>query len=141
MKINFYILFSVWILSLIFISCSKKEVQKSINKGIGPIKNITLEATIDLKKAEKGKQIFEEKCTSCHKLAEKYVGPPLEGITKKRSPEWILNMILNPEQMIEEDPDAQALFQEYLSKMISQDISKEEAMQIFEYFRSVDENI
>ena len=79
--------------------------------GFGPVKNISIPATIDESMAAEGLKHFEAKCTACHKFStEKYVGPGLADITKRRKPEWIMNMILNPLEMTQRDPVAKELF-------------------------------
>ena len=107
------------------------------NKGIGTVKSLTLDA-IDEKLAEKGKEIYKTNCTACHKFKKRLVGPGLKGITERRSPEWIMNMIINPEEMVEKDPVAKALLAEYLSPMANQSLSEEDARAILEYFRLKD---
>ncbi len=107
------------------------------NKGVGPVKNLTLDA-IDEKLAEKGKELYKTNCTTCHKFKKKVVGPPLKGVTKRRSPEWIMNMMLNPEVMVEKDPVAKALLTEYLSPMSNQSLAEDDARAILEYFRLKD---
>jgi len=109
------------------------------NKGVGSITNLTLDA-VDEKLAEKGKALFKTNCTSCHKFKKKLVGPALKGVTERRSPEWIMNMILNPGKMVKEDPVAKALLEKYLSPMSNQSLSEEDARAILEYFRSKDKS-
>ena len=108
---------------------------KDDGQGVGKFKDITL-AGIDNSLAEKGKVIFEAKCIACHRTTDqKIVGPGLKGITTKRSPAWILNMITNPEEMTKKDPTAKDLLAEHLTQMTFQDVSDEEAKQILEYLR------
>ncbi len=107
------------------------------SKGIGPITSITL-GPIDAQKATQGQQLFQAKCSACHKLDERYVGPALKGVTQRRTGEWILNMILNPVEMTQKDPTAQELLATYLTQMTFQNVSEEEAKSILEYFRQVD---
>lgn len=109
------------------------------SKGIGPITNVAL-GPIDDAVAVKGKEIFTTKCSACHKWEERYVGPALNGVTQRREPEWILNMILNPDEMIKQDEQAKALFTEYLTPMTFQNVTQEEAEAILTYFRSLDEH-
>ncbi len=106
--------------------------------GIGPIKKADIPATIDDALVQSGKAAFDAKCVSCHKFDEKLVGPPLKGVTKRRKPEWIMNMILNPEKMTKENIEAQKLLGQYLTQMTFQNVTEQEARAIFEYFRSVD---
>src|SRR5687768_6837473 len=55
-----------------------------------------------------GKSIYDMKCQSCHKLTEdRVVGPGWKGVTQKREPAWIMNMITNVDVMLEQDPEAQ----------------------------------
>ncbi len=108
--------------------------------GVGPIQEeLNLPATIDEQLAAKGEEIFKAKCTACHKIEEKYIGPAIKGITQKRRPEWIMNMILAPEKMIQEDPIAKQLVIESNGAiMANQGLTEEEARAVLEYFRKID---
>lgn len=106
------------------------------NKGIGPVKSIQI-GEIDQNMAADGEKIFMEKCTACHKMNEKYIGPALVGVTERRSPEWIMNMILNPEEMLQKDPIARELIGQYAAPMANQHLTQDEARKILEYFRTV----
>lgn len=105
------------------------------DKGVGPITSISL-GEIDPVLAEKGKALFTNKCAACHKIEKRFVGPALKGITEKRTPEWIMNMILAPEKMVAENAEAKKLLAEYLSPMANQSLTEEEARAILEYFRT-----
>ena len=86
-----------------------------------------------------GKSIYELKCGSCHKLTEdRLVGPGWKGVTKRRQPVWIMNMITNVDMMLESDPEAQKLLEQCMVRMPNQNISKEDARIILEYMRSND---
>ena len=105
------------------------------NKGIGPIKSVTL-GEIDEDLVAKGKEVYKTNCTACHKIKKRYIGPALKGITERRSSEWIMNMILNADEMLKSDPVAKALIAEYNAPMAHQQISEEEARAILEYLRT-----
>ena len=61
----------------------------------------------------KAKELFKQ-CKACHSLGtDKLVGPGLEGVTKKRSKEWLKSWITSSTKFRETDADAQALFDEY----------------------------
>ncbi|MBI2259531.1 MAG: cytochrome c [Flavobacteriia bacterium] len=107
------------------------------NKGIGPVSSITLEA-LNADLAKKGGELFTNKCSACHALDKRVVGPPLDRLTERRTPEWIMNMILNPEQMVKEDPIAKELLGEYLAPMANQSLTQDESRAILEYFREND---
>ena len=111
-----------------------ENVDPMSNKGIGPIDSVTL-GEIDPTLAAEGEVVFKAKCTACHKITKKFVGPALKGVTQRRSPEWIMNMAMNPEEMIQKDPIAQKLLIEFNgAPMANQNITEEEARAILEYF-------
>jgi len=116
----------------------KEKTYDLTNKGIGPIKSVTLGADIDQAMATKGKEIYKTKCSACHKPTKKFIGPSPMGVLKRRSPEWIMNMILNPDEMVQKDPDAKALLIEFNgSPMANQNLTEEEARSVLEYFRTL----
>jgi cytochrome c5 len=86
-----------------------------------------------------GKAIYELKCQSCHRLTEeKLVGPGWKGVTQRRTPAWILNMITNVEMMLEKDPEAQKLLESCLVRMPNQNLMIEDARKVLEFQRSND---
>ena len=108
------------------------------NKGIGPIKSLTLDAEINTEMAEAGKVVYEQMCTACHKAEKNFIGPSPKGIMERRSPEWVMNMILNPEEMIMNDPIAKDLLMEFNgAPMANQNLTEEQARQVLEYFRTL----
>jgi mono/diheme cytochrome c family protein len=108
--------------------------------GVGPITNDDLNLTeeIDQQLATQGKEVYDANCTVCHKFEQRSVGPPLKGITERRNPAWIMNMILNPMEMTKRDPIANELLREYRTQMVYQNISKEDSRAILEYMRKMD---
>lgn len=122
----------------------KKKKESSVpvdmtNVGIGPIKEYKLSKTIDEEVAKKGEKIFKVKCAACHMPKRRLVGPAMEGIYERRNPAWVMNMILNPTEMILKDPIAVALLKEYNNnQMINQNITREEAEAMMEYFRTIE---
>ena len=109
-----------------------------INKGFGPVTTITLNSEIDQAMVAKGENIFKRMCSACHKVGKKFIGPQPNGILKKRTPEWIMNMILNPEGMVKNDPLAKKLLIEFNgSPMANQNLTEEEARSVLEYFRTL----
>ncbi len=108
------------------------------NKGVGLITSVDLPADIDQAMAAKGKEVYEKMCTACHKVDKRFIGPAPKGILERRSPEWVMNMILAPERMVREDPLAKDLLIEFNgSPMANQGLTEEEARQVLEYFRTL----
>ncbi|MBK6937935.1 MAG: cytochrome c [Chitinophagaceae bacterium] len=101
--------------------------------------DIKLTNPLDQAMVSAGKATYELKCLSCHKLTdEKLVGPGWAGVTKKRQPTWIMNMITNVDMMLEKDPEAQKLLELCLVRMPNQNISQDEARKVIEFMRSND---
>lgn len=101
--------------------------------------DIQLANPLNAQLVSQGKALFDVKCSACHKLTtETLVGPGWAGITKRRKPDWIMNMITNVDIMLDEDPEAQRLLQDCIVRMPNQNLSKEEARQILEFQRKND---
>lgn len=112
---------------------------KSDSKGVGRFTSVQL-GPIDPAMAEKGKAVFTAKCSACHKTTDqKLVGPGLKGVTKRRTPEWIMNQITNPAEMEQKDPVGKALLAKHLVQMTFQNVSDEQTRQILEFLRENDE--
>jgi len=106
--------------------------------GIGPVKSVKLSNTIDTKMVAEGKSLFNNKCSVCHEMNQKKVGPPLKDITKQRTPEFIMNLLLNTTQMQKDDPAVEKLLKEYNNiPMPEPGLSREQARAVLEYLRSV----
>lgn len=117
-------------------SMVKKEAP-SKDLGVGPITSVDVSGPVDDALATTGMATFEAKCTACHKMGKRFVGPDLTDVVSRREPEWIMNMILDPERMVKENEAAKALLAEYLSPMANQSLTEDEARSILEYFRSL----
>lgn len=121
-------------------SASTESVEENVdpmsNKGIGPISSVEL-GDIDQAMVTEGEEIFKAKCSACHKVGKRYIGPDLAGIIERRTPEWTMNMILNPDEMVANDPIAKQLLMEYSSPMANQSLTEEETRNILEYFRTI----
>lgn len=105
--------------------------------GIGPVTEaVEVAATPDHEMAEDGEEVFQQKCGACHKMGEKYVGPALGDVTKRRTPAYIMNMILNPQEMVERHPIAKQLLAEHMTFMPNQGLTREEAREVVEYLRT-----
>jgi len=104
--------------------------------GIGSIRDLDLDDDLDDDLVARGAEIFKTKCSACHKLDERYVGPPLGGVTERREPEYVMNMILNTDEMVARHPEVKALLAQYYTPMPDQQLTDEDARAVLEYFRS-----
>jgi cytochrome c len=108
-------------------------------KGLGQVTTVTLITPLEQERIGRGKAIYEMKCSACHKLTDqRVVGPGWKDITKRRKPEWIMNMITNIDIMLDEDPEAQKLLELCLMRMPNQNVSVGDARDILEYMREND---
>jgi hypothetical protein len=108
-------------------------------KGLGQVKSVTLNSPLEQNRVKRGLSIYEMKCSSCHKLTDqRVVGPGWKDVTKRRKPEWIMNMITNVDIMLDKDPEAQKLLELCLMRMPNQNMSIGDARDVLEYMRQND---
>ncbi len=106
---------------------------------MGPITSVDLNAEINPELATQGEAVYNQMCLACHRVGQKFIGPAPNGILERRTPEWVMNMILNPEVMVKEDPLAKDLLMEFNgSPMANQGLTREQARAILEYFRTLE---
>ena len=111
--------------------------QFELQNGVGPLAAaVRIEPGVNKQLAEKGEELFEQKCAACHKFSERYVGPPLADVMKRRTPTFMMNMMLNPGGMVERHPETKKLLADFLVPMPNQGLTPEQARQVFEYLRS-----
>ena len=86
-----------------------------------------------------GEQLFRTRCATCHTVngveAADALGPDLLGVNDRREPEWLLNWLRAPDQMLaDEDPIAIALYERYNRlSMPNMRLNQEEAASILDY--------
>ena len=73
-----------------------------------------------------GEKLFNVKCHDCHALDKRRVGPPLAGVSERRSPEWLKAWLQDPVTMATSDPVAIALKAEFQTQMPKLGLSKDE---------------
>jgi cytochrome c len=145
------------VLCVAFPACSKKsshhEAQASVGSGstsgnsgetadssgigTGPVFHVDV-ASLDPSRAVEGKTLFDDNCARCHRLDVRFIGPPLDGVTRRREPEWILNQILNPEVMINKDKIAKQMLGEYNAPMVNRHVTRDQAESIYVYLMEHD---
>ena len=139
---------------LLAIGCSsKEEAEKAAAEAPKPsdlvdkdkivhgpeIKSVEITNPLNQEWVTKGKATYEMKCLACHRLDEtRLVGPGWTGVTKKRTPVWIMNMVTNVDMMLESDEEAQKLLELCLVRMPNQNITQPEAREVIEFMRHND---
>ncbi len=93
---------------------------------------------IDPGRVKKGEEIYDVKCQACHSTGtNRVVGPGWKGMLEQRKPEWIMNMIVHTDAMLETDPEAQAMLEECLVRMPNQNLSEDDARDVLEFIRTL----
>jgi len=109
------------------------------NRGTGKFTKVDIKPELDVAMADNGKKVFDVKCNACHKLTgEKLVGPGWEGVTKRHEAVWIMNFVTNTDEMITKDPKAQAQLEICLVRMPNQNLSDDDARNVYEFMRRND---
>jgi len=141
-------------ISFSFTGCgSKEEAEKSAKESPTPselvaqqpkihgpeIKSVELTTPLKQEWVAAGKATYEMKCLACHKLTgDRLVGPGWSGVTKRRTPVWIMNMVTNVDMMLAQDEEAQKLLELCLVRMPNMNVTQDEARQVIEFMRSND---
>lgn len=108
-------------------------------RGTGKFTHVDLTYPLDQNMVATGQKIYDVKCASCHKLTdEKIVGPGWKDVTKRRTPEWLMNFITNTEEMLNKDPESIAMLEICLVRMPDQNLSDDEARAVLEHMRAND---
>ncbi|HQL24776.1 MAG TPA: cytochrome c [candidate division Zixibacteria bacterium] len=107
-----------------------------LEHGIGPITDALEIGPVDAARAAQGRELFIAKCATCHYLDDRKTGPGLRDVTKRRSPEYVLNQVLNPEQMGKLHPEGKKLVAQYAQFMTIQGITPDDARALLDFLRS-----
>jgi mono/diheme cytochrome c family protein len=122
-----------------YVEAAEAPKREDDGKGIGQIKEVTLNTPLEQDRVVRGKAIYEMKCSACHKLDDqRVVGPGWKDVTKRRQPEWIMNMITNVDVMLDQDPEAQKLLELCLTRMPNQNVSVGDSRDVLEFMRQND---
>lgn len=94
----------------------------------------------DATAAAAGEKLFSTKgCTACHAWGKRLTGPDLKGVTQRRTVAWMENQILHPDVMTKTDPISHELFATYALQMPKQGLTPDEAKQVIEHLKKLDQ--
>ncbi|MCO6057833.1 SCO family protein [Pseudomonas sp. MOB-449] len=84
---------------------------KKQREAMGP----TYTSAPPIENPEAGRFLFRSACSACHTIGRgEALGPDLQGVTQRRSKDWLRRFIKAPDQMLEQkDPTAMELFVRY----------------------------
>ena len=111
------------------------RLAKTISVGMMLLFAVTMSHAQDVKE---GQALFKSKCTSCHAVQKKLVGPALAGMTERHSEEWLVKWIHNSQALIASgDATAIALFEEYNKSVMTSftDLSDDQIKNIIAYVK------
>lgn len=97
------------------------------------------ESAVDAHEAEEGERLFQNKgCSACHTFGKKMSGPDLQGVTMRRTAEWMKQQILHPDVMTKSDPISRELFASFALQMPNQGLNEEQVKEVIEFLKKKD---
>jgi cytochrome c5 len=118
---------------------SSQPAPSGDDQGIGKFRDVKIDPALNPAMADKGKAVYDMKCSACHKLTEeRLVGPGWTGVTSRHRPEWIMNFATNVDEMLNKDPKAQAQLEICLVRMPNQNLADDDARSVYEFMRQND---
>ncbi|CAM3793874.1 cytochrome c3 family protein [Sphingobacterium prati] len=92
--------------------------------------------TLHAQDVKEGEKIFKSKCTSCHAIDRKVVGPALKGIPETKDEAWLIKWIRNSQALIASgDAEAVKIFEEYNKSVMTSftDLSDDQIKSVLAY--------
>lgn len=88
-------------------------------------------------RADEGKDLFDKQCASCHTIGGgDSGGPDLKGVGTKRTDEWLVRVIVEPDKLAaDKDPAQLELVRKYGYEMPNLGISRDDARKIVAYMK------
>ena len=134
------LIFVVMVFAIYACNTEKKEAEKTTtSEEKSLVGYVDLTDPLDENLILQGSRIFVSKCTRCHTLdTVEFIVPALAGVTNRRSPEWIMNMIINIDEMLKQDPVAAELLKKHKKVMPDPELSVSETRAVLEFLRKND---
>lgn len=90
--------------------------------------------------ATTGEGLFRTKgCVTCHTYGKKMpTGPNLQGVTMRRTAEWMQHQIMHPDVMVKTDPITRSLVTEFKVPMTNMQVTEEQAKALIEFLKRED---
>jgi hypothetical protein len=123
----------LFIVIITFFGCTDTSVSNN-PYGVGPISKLEL-TTISDSLMQRGQKLFKDECSQCHTMEFKNSGPDISDILAIRKPEWLVNFLLNKEEMLQRDSLAIGTRLKYEENCGAKIEDKNKALEILEYLR------
>jgi len=98
---------------------------------------LLLLATVGNARADAGKELFDKQCAGCHTIdGSDSGGMDLKGVAARRSVEWLVRVITEPDKLTaEKDPTQLALVEKFGMEMPNLGISRDDAQKIVAFLQ------
>ncbi len=84
--------------------------------------------------ANRGRVLFDDKsCSDCHTLGEAEMAPDLLGVLDRRTEDWLMMQITQPEWMNEHDPITRQLISDFDLEMIETGVEGADAKALLHF--------
>jgi mono/diheme cytochrome c family protein len=120
--------------------CSSSPAEKG--SGPAPVVSVNPDFRVDEAKALAGGEVYRQKaCFVCHTLGQmggsaRGTAPDLGGVVERRDLEWIKRFLTETEKMLESDPIANALYEQYnRTKMPNMRLTEEQIENLTHYLQ------
>ncbi len=96
---------------------------------------------VDTTLAMAGQELYKIHCSNCHRsgATNPEVGPPLDGVTKRRPYPWIRGMVMEPDSLLRADSAAHRLLLRWRVPMRDVGLTEPAFRAVLEYMRLQDE--
>lgn len=92
----------------------------------------------DTPDVEAGRALFDQRCFACHTIGDgAVIGPDLAGVTERRSRDWLVDWISDPQTMGQTDPEARELSEQFEGQMVSMGLDETQIHQVIDYIAAV----
>lgn len=103
------------------------------------IRGVNLTYPVRRTMAMQGKSVFDNRCASCHSSGTSVVkATGLGGITKRRKPDWIMNMTTGVTTSLDNDPAVNSKLQACPSRQKDTRLDIVDSRNVLEFFRMND---
>jgi len=134
---------ALMVFMLLLSSCGKNESGDSEQQACTPAERVAVldqgpraAQTVKLNEslAERGRILFDDKsCSDCHTLGEAEMAPDLMGVLDRRTEDWLMMQITQPEWMNDHDPITRQLISDFDLEMIETGVEEADARALLHF--------
>ncbi len=121
-------------------ACASGSAEKGSSPA--PVVSVNPDFKVDQVKAQAGGEVYRQKaCFVCHALGQmkgnaRGPAPDLAGVVERRDLDWLKRFLTDTEKMLEADPIANALYEQYnRTKMPNMRLTEEQIEALTHYLQ------